>query len=116
MGYYINNIGHVKLGWREGEYYCQICNEWHPPRNGQRVYLDAHSLDRSHTDAGMCVCRNNGNGNCHDKIHKTAQEPEEVRRVSETAAQLAGLAWAYQMIENGEPERRIRRLLNRRPY
>lgn len=94
-------------------YYCQICGSWHPPRKGAETGLDAHSLDRTHLDAGMAVCRSRVSGRCHATLHRLTEDGEELERLSRTAMELNNLSMAVQMTDMGVPERRIRRVLAR---
>lgn len=94
-------------------YFCQICGEWHPPVRGEETGLDAHSLDRSHKDGGMAVCRARVAGECHGKLHQVTNDPEELQRVSREAVNLATLSVAVTMLDSGMPENRIRRVVKR---
>lgn len=94
-------------------YYCQICGDWHPPRRGEETALDAHSVDRSHQDGGMTVCRARVAGDCHVKLHQVTNEATELERVSRTAANLNTLSAAIQMEAQGIPDKKIRGVLAR---
>ena len=95
-------------------YFCQICGEWHPPiRNGE-TGLDAHSLDRTHTDQGLAVCTGRkGGDNCHNKLHAVTNDPEELRKISMEANSLASLSMADGLLKKNIPENKIRRILGR---
>ena len=94
-------------------YFCQICGEWHPPVRGEETGLDAHSLDRSHKDGGMTVCRARVSGKCHQKVHQLTDDPKVLEKISREAANLATLSVAINMIDAGVPEKRIRRVIGR---
>ncbi len=94
-------------------YFCQICGEWHPPRRRGETELDAHSLDLSHKDGGMTVCRARVAGECHGKLHQVTRDPDELQKVSREAVSLATLSLAVTMVDSGAPERRIRRVIRR---
>lgn len=94
-------------------YYCQICGTWHPPRKGKESELDAHSLDRTHKDEGIALCTVRKRGSCHQKLHDITDNPAELARLSREAAQLGSLGLAYQLLDDGVPENRIRRILGR---
>lgn len=91
---------------------CVICN-----RVRRKRELDVHSVDRSHqSGTAMVLCTAQSGSGCHTLIHKLAKEPDEVKKLSMMAANLAGLSEAYEMLRHGVPEEVIRRRLVRRPF
>lgn len=92
---------------------CQICGEWHPPRKERETELDAHSLDLSHQDTGLAVCRARVAGNCHNKIHLVTDNPIELKKISREAANLNAWAVAMKLEKKGIDVKKIRRILER---
>jgi len=96
-----------KIRERSG-YHCQICGEWHPEGG-----LAAHSLDRTHKDSGIAVCIPRDKNGCHQRLHDTTSNPDQLRRVSLDAVSLNSLGVTVNMEKAGVPEKKIRRVLRR---
>lgn len=94
-------------------FYCQVCGQWRPPhKHDAAPNLEAHSTDRTHLDWGTSTCSRNLSP-CHTLLHQVTNDPDELKKITETAAQLTGLSVAMQMAEAGVDEKRIRRVVER---
>jgi hypothetical protein len=70
-------------------------------------------MDKSHKDNGLSVCRPRVSGDCHTRLHKITDDPEQLEKISRMAAELNSLSMANKLLAQDVPEKRVRRIIER---